>query len=288
MSPRTRTTILMAGLAALLFLSPLAAQAEEEGKTPATRLIEAHADSIVSIQFTATTRMTMMGDQGDSESTTEVRGVVLSDDGFVMTSSSHFEGGMVGQFARMMGQDVDIDVTPSDIKVLFGAEEEEYPARFVAKDSDLGLAFLQILDLKDRTVKPLDLSNTGSIVVGSNLLGLTRMARGFDCAPQVSRCYVTAQVERPRPMSAIAGDFGAVGMPVFTSRGAIVGVLAMQSGTEGVEAEGGPGGIMSLLSGGAEEMGLFVLPLETVLKTVVKAKVKALEAAQETSEADSE
>jgi len=284
-----RTTILAACLAVLLLLAPVVATAEEEGQTPAARLIAAHAESIVSIQMTMSTRMTMMGDSGDQESTSEVRGVLLDASGLVLTSSSHFEGGMMGMVARMMGQDVDIDATPTDMKVLFGAEEEEYPARLVAKDSDLGLAFVQIIDLKDRAVKPLDLGSAATPVVGSNLLGITRMARSFDCAPQVSRCYVTATVERPRSMVAIAGDFGSVGMPVFTSRGAIVGVLTMQEGTEGVEAEEEGGGILAMLSGGEQEMGLFVLPLETVKQTVAKAKAKAAEAAtEETTEETTE
>jgi len=280
--------ITTACLLALLFLAPVVVLAEEEGKTPATHLVDAHADSIVSIQFTLTTRMTMRGDSGDTESTTEVRGVLLNADGLVLTSSSHFEGGMMGMVARMMGQDVDIDAAPTDIKVLFGAEEDEYPARLVAKDSDLGLAFLQILDLKDRTPKPLDLSKAATPVVGSNLLGITRMARSFDCAPQVSRCYVTADVERPRPMYAVAGDFTAVGMPVFTRRGDVVGVLTMQKGTEGVESEDEGGGLMAMLSGGEQEMGLFVLPLATVRQVVEKARAKAAEpaSADESTEDD--
>lgn len=275
-------------LLALLLLSPASARAEDETGTPASHLAAAHADSVVSIQFVLKTRMTVMGQSRDTESTTEVRGVLLDETGFILTASSHFEGGMTGRVMRMMGQDVDIDATPSDIKVLFGEEEEEYPARLVAKDSDLGIAFLQILDLQGRAVKALELGNPATPVVGANLLGLTRMARSFDCAPQVSRLYVTAQVERPRPMVAVAGDFQAVGMPVFTRHGEVVGVLTLQGGTEGVAADEGGGGIMSLLSGGAQEMGLFVIPLSAVLSVVERAKAQAAKAAADESTEDTE
>ena len=274
-----RTTTLSVCLLALLLGVSAPVRAEEEGKTPATRLADAYADSIVSIKFVLTTRMTMMGESRDTESSTEVRGVVLDGSGFILTASSHFEGGMAGRMMRMMGQDMEMDAAPSDIKVLFGNEEKEYPARLVAKDSDLGLAFLQILDLEGRALTPLDLTKAATPAVGSDLLGLTRMARSFDCALQVSRLYVTATVERPRPMLAVAGDFSSVGMPVFTSRGEIVGVLTLQEGTEGVEADDGAGGIMALLSGGEQEMGLFVLPLATVQKVVAQAKAKAAETA---------
>lgn len=280
-----RTTILTVALAALLLLTPLAV-AEEEGQTPAVRLVDAYADSVVSIKFTLTTSMNLMGNSGDQESTSEVRGVLLNADGLILTSASHFEGGMIGRIARMMGQDVDVNATPTEIKVLFAAEEEEYPARFIAKDSDLGLAFVQILDLKGREVKPLDLSKAATPHIGSNLLGLSRMARSFDCAPQVSRCYVTAKVERPRAMWAIAGDFGSLGMPAFTSSGEVVGVLTMQEGTEGVEAEEAAGGLMSMLSGGEQEMGLFVLPLDTVKKTIDRVKAKAAEMAKESESSE--
>jgi len=278
-----RLSILTILFAALL-LVPASLKADEEARSAASRLAKEHADAIVSIQFVLKTRMSMGGQSRDSEESKEVRGVLLDREGFVLTASSHFEGGVPRAILRRLG-DVDIDAKPSDIKVLFGNEEDEYPARLVAKDSDLGVAFLQILDLKERDVKPLDLSSGASPAVGADLLGLTRMARSFDCAPEVARCYVTASVERPRPMWALAGDFNALGMPVFTTDGRVVGVLALQEGTEGVSGEGG-GGLLGM--GGASEMGLFVLPLTTVKPVVERAKAKAAETASSDTSPDEE
>ena len=135
---------------------------------------------------------------------------MLDSSGFVLTSASHFDGGMGGRVLRMFSSEMDMDATPTDLKVLFGSDEKEHPARLVAKDSDLGLAFVKVRTSgtprsRPRPRGPLDPA------VGSTLLGLTRMGRGFDCAPRIGYLLLEGKVERPRPMWAVDGTFSASG-----------------------------------------------------------------------------
>ncbi len=275
-------TAILITLAALVCLSP-AVQAEE-GETPAVKLIARHADSIVSIKFVRETKIPMM--QIDEETSGEAHGVVLSKDGLVLTASSTFEGGVAGQMMRMMGQEIEVKTTVSDLKVRFGTEEKEYDAQLVAKDSNLGLAFLKIQDLGDRSTKPLSVLESRATAVGADVLCLCRMGRGFDSAPMISRAYVTAAVERPREMWALNLE-GAnlLGMPAFTEAGALVGFLSLQRGAEGAESKAS--GFLGIASS-AQNMGGFLIPAKALKPLVEAATKQAAELAKEAAEAAAE
>jgi S1-C subfamily serine protease len=142
----------------------------------------------------------------------------------------------------------------------------------VAKDSNLGLAFLKIRKLDDRELKPLDFSQSTTVGVGDDIRTLGRMPRGFDCAPMVVRAYVKAAVERPREMWALNLDGGdLLGMPAFNKAGTLVGFLSLQKGAEGAETESG--GMMGML-GAAQNLGAFLIPAQA-LKPLVAAAIKA-------------
>lgn len=271
-------TAILITLAALVCLSP-AVQAKE-GATPAGQLIAGHADSIVSIKFVQKTKIPMM--QVDEETSGEAHGVLLSKDGLVLTASSTFDGGVAGQMVRMMGQQFEVKTTVSNLKVRFGTEEKEYDAQLVAKDSSLGLAFLMIQELGDRSTNPLSVLESSEIEVGADVLCLCRMARGFDSAPKISRAYVTAAVERPREMWALdlAGG-NLLGMPAFTMAGELVGFLSLQRGAAGTESKAG--GFMSMM-GGAQSLGGFIIPAKALRPLVEAAAKQAAELAKEAAE----
>jgi hypothetical protein len=245
--------------------------------TAAGKLIQDHADAVVSLQFVLTTRLNFAGQAQDQETNSEVRGVVVSSDGLVLTASSHFDGGLSRRMLRAFGGDIEMDVSVSDLKVLFGNEAKEYEAQIVAKDTNLGIAFVQILGLEGRELHPISLAEEALVTdvgVGQDLLGLTRLARGFDCAPMVGRLHVTAPVERPRRMWAVAGTFDGVGMPVFAPDGRLAGFLSIQEGAEGTADQGG-GGMFGGLTQAAQQMALFVLPVKAVRAQVEAARERA-------------
>jgi S1-C subfamily serine protease len=282
-------TLFLAALVAALLAMP-AAQAQEDAKAAnlMKKIMDERAPSVVSVKFVLKVQVTMQGRTQDREENREVQAVVIDKLGLCMTSNTHF--GLPRRVQQMMRrQNVEISAVPTDMKVLFGNEAEEYDAQLVLKDSKLGLAFVQILDLKGRTVKPVDLVAGGKVAtVGQDLYAIGRLGRAFDCAPRISKAMVSAYVEKPRKMWGFSGSV-TVGLPVFDATGAPVGVVAVQEGSEGVSEDN-----ISLM-GPNQSMAPFILPLDTIGRTLTKAGEngamaieQAAEAAEEATEATEE
>ncbi len=263
-------------LALLLAAAPLPAGEETAGAKRGNvwqERLDAVAPSIVSVKFVLNLRVTMIGrgEMPAQERNVEARGVLVNDRGLVLTSNTTFNPqlGFPPQFRNR----IEVKSTHRELRVLFGNEEEEYEAQIVARDSKLGLAFIQILDLKGRKVAPVDFKDGGVLRVGQDLYGVTRLPRGFDCAPMLGKLTVTARVEKPREMWAIAGSFGGMGLPVFDLSDRPVGVLSVQ------HAAGGAGG------GGS---ATFLLPARKVRTSIEQAEKRAEEILEEAKEKKAE
>jgi hypothetical protein len=188
---------------------------------------------------------------GQREGTREVHGTVVDPTGLVLVSSSTLASG---------------NRTPTRLHVIFGNDPKENPAVLVARDSALGLAYLQVLDAKD--LAAVDLSKGAAARVGQDLFGVTRSERTFDFTPKIARLYVTGRLEKPRPLWDFAGDFFELGLPVFDlASGAPVGVIVDQTAPSGVDS-------------GGEESEIFVLPLDAVARSAAAAKERVPEAVE--------
>ncbi len=219
-------------VAALLFAA--SAGAEEAGAWSA-RLKE-KAESVVYLRVVLKVQITMGAQSQEQERSMEAPGVIIDERGLILTSNSYLDPAM--QIPPRMRDQIQVKSTPSDIKVVFGNEEEEYPAQIAAIDSLLGLAFVQILDLKERAVKTVDFSAPAPIAVGQEIFGVARLARDYDYAPVLNLAYVRGKVEKPREMWVLGGEGNAPGLPAFDAEGRLLGVVAIQAGSEGVEGGG--------------------------------------------------
>ena len=261
---------LLAG--AILVLAPSAlgvgstARAGDDAATYEA-LLAAKAPSVVAV------KVVLQATAGGKteESNQEARGIVVDASGLVMVGNDDLEGKMGFLKTMMKAQGIDLSTSPSDVKVLFGNEAKEHPAVLVARDSTIGLAFLQILDLDGHAVEPVDLSKGAVPTLGQAVYGITRKSRGFDCAPTIDRLVVNGRVEKPRTLWSVAGTFAGTGLPVFDAEGRPVGVYSHQKGSEGVDDDASGGGILAALSGGAGE-GSTLLPLDAVLKSLEAAR----------------
>ena len=96
-------------------------------------------------------------------------------------------------------------MTPTDIKVLFAEDDEEYEAIVGVTDTNLHLSFIIIKDLKG---KELDLlasdfakaSVTADVKIGDRLIGVSRYNEGFDYAPYFGITRIAGKIEQPRPL----------------------------------------------------------------------------------------
>ncbi len=258
-----------AALAVVVLLAAPYAGAGEDESSVHEKLLAAKADTVVNLKFVLKLQITMQGQSRDQEQNMEVRGVLIGDQGLVLTSNTNF-GGIPESVRRQYN--LEVKATPVELKILFGNEVEEYDAQLVARDSNLNLAFVQILDLKGREVKGVDLRTGVEPVVGREVIGVSRMSRGFDCAPSVGRLFVTAKVEKPRAMWAVNGSFSGLAHPVYNNDGQIVGILSIQEGSEGVSEGGG------MMGGGNQNLLPVILPLTDVVRSLKQAEERAAEA----------
>jgi hypothetical protein len=125
--------------------------------------------------------------------------------------------------------------SPTSVKVLYGSDPTEHDAVLVARDTALGLAWVQVLDAGDKPVASVDWTKPATLRFGTPLYGITRSARAFDFAPTLQRCYAAAKIEKPRAMWAVAGEFSTTGLPVFDATGAPAGVLSRQGSEDSEE-----------------------------------------------------
>ncbi len=268
--------------AATILAASGAAEAGQADASAYKALLEEKADLLVSVKFVLKQEISMSGrSMGNDESTKEVSGVVVDPTGLVLMSNTTLGGGMGGLMRR--NPQLSIKTEPSDFKVIFPGETKEYDAILGAKDSKLNLAFVQIKDLEGREIRWASFEKAAKAEIGQTLVGVNRLGKGFDYAPYFARAMVTGEVKQPRPMFVIRGDFSGEGLPLFTNEGKVAGILSMQEGASGAESGGG-GGLLGMLGGGGGNMGVFMIPAETVNATITMASKQAREALEKSQE----
>jgi hypothetical protein len=259
--PRRRLALLL--LASAGAVGGAARPALAEGPTLAQHL-EEKAKAIVTLRVVLQVRMTFGGQTQEREQKGDMHGVTVDPSGLVMLEDGSSQA---RAFTRRFGGRLSVDYTPVSIQVSYGNEAKEHEAVLVARDTILGLAFVQVVDLEGRTPAAVDLSGAAEPRIGQALFSVSRLPRGFDSAPHLGRLYPSMRVTQPRPMWGVTGDSSGTGLPVFDMTGKPVGVLAFQEGAEGSDLDGhGPDG------------GTFLLPLATVAKSVEAAKKRVPDA----------
>ena len=243
---------------------PAARDAAAAGDPAIEALIAAKAPAVVAVKCVIKMVATVQGQKVlDRELPREFRGSLVDAGGLVMIGNEVLDGGInASQRAQLKAMGGEFSASATNLKVLFGNEAKEYEAVVVARDSNLGLSFVQIVDADVKAPAVTDLAQGGETGVGSPIFVVTRKPRGYDCAPVFQRLFVTGRVEKPRPMLAVTGGSGQTGLPAYDVSGSVLGVLAVQSGSEGVD-------------GGASET--FLLPLDTVRRAIDQVKKRVPE-----------
>jgi hypothetical protein len=139
-------------------------------------------------------------------------------------------------------------------------ETTERDAVLVAKDTTIGLGFLQIVGRDGETptgLAAVDLAKEGSVTplaVGSDLYGVRRLAKAFDYAPMVLRATVSGHYEQPRSLLVLSGAFSGTesnGLLVYDATGKPAGAYVVQMSVDDATSaasvlEGLSGGIVGL------------------------------------------
>ncbi len=283
-----RNTIALCTAGILTLALPRAGLGQGADLSGMAGLLEKTASSIVTVKVVIKTEFSMMGQAQNEESRSELQGVVVDDTGLIMISNAEISADRVMEALTSSGNpmmaNVDLTMTPTDFKVIFGTEEEEYDAFLVAKDTKLDLAFLQVTGITDRTLATVSFAEGVTPAVGDTVVAIGRLKKGYDYAPYAATARVSGAIRKPRKAWIIDGNIASYGLPVFSSSGDVIGVLITLAPTTTDDSGGsGFGGMMRMLRGGGMDssVGTFILPAKVVNGLITQSRAKAEELLQE-------
>jgi len=214
------------GAVAALLCAAVSAQAATDVRQTARNVLEKQGGTIVTVKLVLKRRVVVQGqERGISEMQSEIFGTVISATGLTVVSDS------ASNPWSMYSSDSDsskVDTDTTDVKILL-EDGREIPARFVLRDRDLDLAFLQpetndiklpYLSLEGaRVPKPLD-----------DLIFIYRAGKILNRQLCVTTSSVQAVVRKPRTF--IVSDWinstSALGGPGFDGTGALVGIVVLR------------------------------------------------------------
>jgi len=233
-----------------------ATPAQPSTATPGSRIAAERSAAIVTIKFV------LKSEEGEQEE--ETTGAMMDASGLVICSNKPF-GGLMAR----MGMSVP---TPTDIKILVGDDTQGVSAKFLARDTELGLAWLQVEEAPKTPYAFIDFAQSAEPKTGEVLYAVSLMGKFFDRAPMLSEGFVTATVTKPRTLImpsvgiVVGGDEG---LPIFDANNKVVGfsTLILPEREEMVAGQ-----MQAAMKG---FLGQMILPSKDVLDATARAKETA-------------
>jgi S1-C subfamily serine protease len=257
----------------IMVITATTVSAARAGESPDfERLLADKAPVLVSVKFVLKVSMgSMMG--GDQENETEITGVMIDAKGLILCSNTQL-GGFTAIMKRMMGSmGGSISATPTDLKVLIGEDEDGMEAELLARDTELDLAWIRIKEPGDKVFDHVDFAKAAKPTVGQRVFAVRRLGKFFGRAPSVVDGNIGGSTDKPRDLYIPTGAIGtAMGLPVYTMDGRVVGVTIMQA-PDAEDAGMNPMAMLSQMSNMQDMFSGLILPA----KDVAKATKRALE-----------
>jgi hypothetical protein len=272
-------SLFVLGSLAAFALAPLVPIRADEAATQLQSLLAKRSPAIVTVKLVLKTQFKSGGQGQDSESRLELQGVAVDPAGLIMVSSSAWSP---ERWMQMMGRDdsSSVKVTPTDIKIVFENDEKEYGAFLAATDTKLDLSFIKIEDKLDHPVTAVDFSNAAAPAVGEEVVSVSRLSKGYDYAPFFDSARVSGLITKPRKAWMLDGGLSGFGLPVFTAKDGVVGVLTtVPSGVNDPSSQESMGFAMAmrLMTGGHGLVSAFIVPGQAVEAVIAQAKKRAVE-----------
>jgi hypothetical protein len=273
---------LVSALAVAALLAPSTAIAADW-----SALVERYAPAVVNLKISLKTEAENGGEP--EETTQEVQGVVVDPAGLILVWNSHFSPNrFLEVFAQMGGGDFRMKVTPTDIRVYLDGGAVEHAAFLAAADSDLDLAFVQLVEPPGQPLAAVDFSSPGTVRPGDEIAAVSRLTSTFDRVPYFDVLRVAGEIRKPRPAWIVSGGNATqLGMPYFAADGRPAGVLATVTSKARSEAATNAGNLMAdLLSLGRGQvevgpLGVFLVPAGKVAPVIDQARKRARELLEE-------
>jgi len=247
-----------------------------DDKDEFARFLRDKEPPLVTVKFVLKVKMGgAMGGMGDQESDTEITGVMIDPKGVVLCSNTQL-GGFAAMMKKFMGRmGGEITATPTDVKVLVGDDVDGVEAELIARDTELDLAWVRIKTPRTEPYAHVDLGEAVKASIGERVFAVHRMDKYFARSAVVAEGRIGGKTSKPRDLYVPAAALApAMGLPVYTAEGQVIGVMVMQAPDE-EDVDADSMAMFGRMSNMQEMMGGFILPAETVDKATRRAMESA-------------
>jgi len=262
--------------AAALLMLGTGALAQAHGPTPvdvARTILEEHQEAVIWIDAVVKIQMSSGGAQlgPAQEFKVETIGTLISADGLAVSSYSMMDpmGNMPDYSFSSNGEERTFQAQTVFSEVKYRLPDgAEIPAKMVMKDPELDLACF-VPQLPEGAPPPefhhLDLTSSPEARVADDLITLGRLGRSLNRQPTVSLSRIAAVVTKPRKVFVDDRTMGALGTPVFTMGGEVLGITVLRRAPRADVA-----GVMAY-----GNVSMVVIPSEDVMEIGRQALEKA-------------
>lgn len=256
-------------LAACFALASTTRAADDGDAAAYQKLVDQKSPAIVTIKCV----LKLKASGVDREMESENSGVMIDEKGLVLCSNSRL-GGALTFVTRMMGGNMSgVSITPTDIKVIVGDAAEGVDAKFVARDTELDLAWIQIKEPGDKKFAFIDLTKSATPKLGQRIISIYRTSKFYDRAPSIVETMINTVVRKPRELYLAAELDPALGLPAFTADGKVAGVSVLQLPDTEDESNAQMARINRMAH--SNEFSGALLPAAEVVKATARAKETA-------------
>ena len=193
------------------------------------RFINEHHAALVTVKYVLTINMGNLGGNKEMDSENELTCSMISAKGLVVCSNNQLSGflGLMKQFSKSSGDEM--SATPRDIKVLVDGQNESFDAAIVARDTELDMIWLQVVNTGLKPFSFIDFSDHAETGIDEPILIIRRMASSFGRAPVISRSRIGGMTSKPRKLY-VPGNamMNGAGLAVFAEDGRPVGLVVTQ------------------------------------------------------------
>jgi hypothetical protein len=231
------TLILSVALAAFGGLTAFSARADDAAKSGREILAKCQ-QAVVTVKLAIKQSISMGGRDSKSESKTETTGTVIDPSGLTVVSLATTDPGsaMKDTYARAMaarGADMSqfkFESELTDVKIVL-TDGTEIPAEVVLRDKDLDLAYLRPSDKPAKPLPFVDLAQDAKAQILDEVIVVNRLSQVANRVPAISIGRIEAIVDKPRTFYVLGQSMWgyALGSPVFSLNGKLVGILFLRS-----------------------------------------------------------
>jgi hypothetical protein len=217
----------------LMFLVIFRCFAQDPEQDAGKKILQTYGGSIVAVKIVTEENWLAKGKEGQKqELKTETYGTVITKDGITICSLSASNPSEALASAMDMGEEesgFSVESKITDIKIRF-TDGQEVPADILLRDKNLDILFIKP---KKKPSSPItsyvNLSDSASADILDKIFIVSRLGQIANWNTMICISRIDGIIEKPRLYYVPDGDlWSALGVPVFTENGKIIGIVLLK------------------------------------------------------------